>query len=409
MSSNSANIAAVAQAMKEAAEARLSPGTVPVPAPTAVVVPPPGISGLGKLQAGTGDGVGPGGYPSPPSSLPNPGPLSNATIATHDHGIHQLVKAGGTTLLSGSAIAEGHAPEVNRGSRNRRASDGAGALGGVGKIGRMRSGSELKCEKCGKGYKHSSCLTKHLWEHTPEWSYTSKLLISKHQQVQLLEAASILVSMNPTPPDSSSGASNNEGNSDSSSSDETTPPPSGMSLSSPVPTPRGIRNGSGKPGKRYSSGSYSRSYNGSSGFLAGSAPSTGLSFPNHLPQRPLPRPRAGSSVSGVRGSVAPSPSLRPSMSEDDALAAAVELLSCSFNTPIMSPSMPVGSVPRGFGLGLSDIGSPPAGGRAYMGPLNDVVEMKKEEDEDEEDRDEEDEDEGRSEEEDDGVFGRMEE
>lgn len=163
MSSNSANIAAVAQAMKEAAEARLSPGTVPVPAPTAVVVPPPGISGLGKLQAGTGDGVGPGGYPSPPSSLPNPGPLSNATIATHDHGIHQLVKAGGTTLLSGSAIAEGHAPEVNRGSRNRRASDGAGALGGVGKIGRMRSGSELKCEKCGKGYKHSSCLTKHLF------------------------------------------------------------------------------------------------------------------------------------------------------------------------------------------------------------------------------------------------------
>ncbi|KAK9322780.1 hypothetical protein V1517DRAFT_121918 [Lipomyces orientalis] len=54
---------------------------------------------------------------------------------------------------------------------------------------------ELKCETCGKGYKHISCLTKHLWEHTPEWSMTSKLLISKHQQVQLLEAASILVSM----------------------------------------------------------------------------------------------------------------------------------------------------------------------------------------------------------------------
>ena len=30
------------------------------------------------------------------------------------------------------------------------------------------------------------------WEHTPEWQYTSKLLISKHQQVQLLEAASVL-------------------------------------------------------------------------------------------------------------------------------------------------------------------------------------------------------------------------
>ena len=34
------------------------------------------------------------------------------------------------------------------------------------------------------------------WEHTPEWSLTSKLLISKHQQVQLLEAASVLMSIN---------------------------------------------------------------------------------------------------------------------------------------------------------------------------------------------------------------------
>lgn len=34
------------------------------------------------------------------------------------------------------------------------------------------------------------------WEHTPQWQYTSKLLISKHQQVQLLEAASVLISMN---------------------------------------------------------------------------------------------------------------------------------------------------------------------------------------------------------------------
>jgi hypothetical protein len=34
------------------------------------------------------------------------------------------------------------------------------------------------------------------WEHDPAWSITSKLLISKHQQVQLLEAASVLVNMN---------------------------------------------------------------------------------------------------------------------------------------------------------------------------------------------------------------------
>ena len=34
------------------------------------------------------------------------------------------------------------------------------------------------------------------WEHRPEWNLTSKLLISKHQQVQLLEAASVLMTMN---------------------------------------------------------------------------------------------------------------------------------------------------------------------------------------------------------------------
>lgn len=34
------------------------------------------------------------------------------------------------------------------------------------------------------------------WEHNPAWALTSKLLISKHQQVQLLEAATVLVAMN---------------------------------------------------------------------------------------------------------------------------------------------------------------------------------------------------------------------
>ncbi|GMF47517.1 unnamed protein product [[Candida] boidinii] len=62
-----------------------------------------------------------------------------------------------------------------------------------GETGRLKE--ELKCEACGKGYKHITSLAKHLWEHTPEWNMTKKLSISKHQQVQLLEAASILCGM----------------------------------------------------------------------------------------------------------------------------------------------------------------------------------------------------------------------
>ncbi|GAA5859577.1 hypothetical protein JCM8547_006149 [Rhodosporidiobolus lusitaniae] len=46
----------------------------------------------------------------------------------------------------------------------------------------------FECEKCSKVYRHSTCLTKHRWH----WNAASKLLLSKHQQVQLLEGAAIL-------------------------------------------------------------------------------------------------------------------------------------------------------------------------------------------------------------------------
>ena len=42
--------------------------------------------------------------------------------------------------------------------RSRRASEGAYLSKTDGK----RASGELRCDKCGKGYKHSSCLTKHL-------------------------------------------------------------------------------------------------------------------------------------------------------------------------------------------------------------------------------------------------------
>ena len=43
-------------------------------------------------------------------------------------------------------------------NRNRRASEGSHLVKGGGK----RVTSEVHCDTCGKGYKHSSCLTKHM-------------------------------------------------------------------------------------------------------------------------------------------------------------------------------------------------------------------------------------------------------
>jgi hypothetical protein len=48
----------------------------------------------------------------------------------------------------------------------------------------------IQCHRCQKEYKSLNCLQKHLWEHTEYWN--TNLNISKHQQVQLLEAASVL-------------------------------------------------------------------------------------------------------------------------------------------------------------------------------------------------------------------------
>ncbi|GEM06140.1 zinc finger, C2H2-type domain containing protein [Rhodotorula toruloides] len=57
---------------------------------------------------------------------------------------------------------------------------------------RKDKGQTYECEKCAKVYRHSTCLTKHRWEHTAHWKEASKLMLSKHQQVQLLEGAAIL-------------------------------------------------------------------------------------------------------------------------------------------------------------------------------------------------------------------------
>ena len=66
------------------------------------------------------------------------------------------------SAMDESAVVDGVAGMDNVGNmakaRARRASEGSYLSRNEGK----KSNGELRCEKCGKGYKHSSCLTKHL-------------------------------------------------------------------------------------------------------------------------------------------------------------------------------------------------------------------------------------------------------
>jgi len=263
------------------------------------------------------------------------------------------------------------------------------------------------------------------WEHTPEWSYTSKLLISKHQQVQLLEAASVLVAMNQdgnTPPDSakefhsdedsaSPAASGSSGHRDGLSSADTTPPPQaegqmGLSYSSSNYNNRT---------KRYSSGNgFSRSYQSAPSakpFYAGSAPN-GSGFGHYRQQSGDHRPL--SSGIGIGGQ------------EDEAgLAAAVELLSCSFGTPRTGPVTlppdvpPVPPLPACYQSQTALSGSTVTPSYHVQAAATSSIrednhrdgDVKMEEGEGSVDDDEEydSRSRGRSDEDEDGVFGRMEE
>ncbi|OBZ78495.1 hypothetical protein A0H81_02026 [Grifola frondosa] len=79
-------------------------------------------------------------------------------------------------------------------AQGKTAINGAGIS--VTKTGK-KMGTIFKCESCSKVYRHPSCLIKHRWEHSPHWREASKFLLSKHQQVQLLEAAAILSHLSP--------------------------------------------------------------------------------------------------------------------------------------------------------------------------------------------------------------------
>ena len=172
-------------------------------------------------------------------------------------------------------------------------------------------------------------LTLSSWEHTPEWSITSKLLISKHQQVQLLEAAQALLKINQAAAESdvsSPDASASDPQSDGVSSTGNSPPPQGEDFH-----PQGISSGR-LESKRFSSNSslYSHSYQSS--ILS---ENNGRSYIVHSRQlssdnRPT---TSGTSVT--------------SYTDDDReeMSAAFNLLSCSYGTPRTGPVVITQDVP----------------------------------------------------------------
>jgi len=389
VSSNASNVAvALAAAVREAGDTSLA---MPI------------ASRRGTMSKGTSArSAALGSLPSPPASLPS-----------------SRLKMRVGAKVDESAIDDDQIDDMeDEGEENefsslriRRASEGQHLM----KDGKKANSNDLKCDKCGKGYKHSSCLTKHLWEHTPEWSLTSKLLISKHQQVQLLEAASVLVTMNQdgtthTPPDSAKDFQSDDQDSASptSGSDER----DGFSSADTTPPPDMFNTyGSSYSGrtKRYSSGhGFSRSYQSgpSNPLYAGSMPSN---FGHYRQASQESRPLS----SGMNRN-----------QEDDGLAAALDILSCSFGSNTgkfrQQPANnafngsepddvpPVPSIPAEY---LSSY-SHPRQTESYTRHqirVDEDVKMEESEDSVVDDEDYDQRSRGRSDEDDEGVFGRMEE
>lgn len=133
-----ANLAAVTAALRDGEAV----GAVPIGSPAGR------RNTMSKASGGRGGLVG--SLPSPPSSLPSNKGMIDERLSR---------------MASGSAVDDQNDLSADDGStkgqksRVRRASDGQPLT----KDGKKSNRVELRCEQCGKGYKHSSCLTKHLW------------------------------------------------------------------------------------------------------------------------------------------------------------------------------------------------------------------------------------------------------
>jgi hypothetical protein len=137
VSASATNAAAVAAAAREAGDSSLAMA-IPVSSRRSTM-----SRGAGSKSAGVA---------TPPSSLPT-------------HRI-SLMASRHKTERDESAIDDDQNDEMDEEdsslnkSRMRRASEGQQLVKGDGK---KTNTNDLRCEKCGKGYKHSSCLAKHLF------------------------------------------------------------------------------------------------------------------------------------------------------------------------------------------------------------------------------------------------------
>ena len=112
-------------------------------------------AGAGGLRATASGADDSGGRSSNRRSMPSKAASASRVLGTSSDG------RVGQNFVNGdeSAVADdlGPAPAgLSAKARARRASEGS-------QLGGKRVSREVKCEKCGKGYKHSSCLTKHLF------------------------------------------------------------------------------------------------------------------------------------------------------------------------------------------------------------------------------------------------------
>ena len=92
-----------------------------------------------------------------PAALAKPGRYATVAQQSMENlNISDEVMEDDRTTAHGNGVLEQNKDSSK--ARARRASEGAYLTKTDGK----RASGELRCEKCGKGYKHSSCLSKHL-------------------------------------------------------------------------------------------------------------------------------------------------------------------------------------------------------------------------------------------------------